>query len=150
MECTMADRLFGICILAISLAYGVIAFTIIKAPFQYDPLGPESWPRILSIVAAFCSLYIIIKPDVKRIGVAGHTLLRVAIVVVMLAAYAYFFESAGFILATTVFCCLFSRLFGARLWEAVLFGIASGVFGHILCVVLLDLNLPKGVLAPIL
>ena len=146
----MADRLFGIFILAISLVYGIIAFTIIKAPFQYDPLGPESWPRILSVVAVLCSLYIIIKPDVKRFGVERHTLLRIAIVVVMLAGYAYFFESAGFILATTVFCGVFSRLFGAKIWEAALFGVASGIFGHILCVLLLDLNLPKGVLAPIL
>lgn len=146
----MADRLFGICILAISLAYGVIAFTLIKAPFQYDPLGPESWPRILSVAAVLCSLYIVIKPDVKRFGVEGHTLLRIAIVVIMLGAYAHFFESAGFILSTTVFCGIFSRLFGAKLWEAVLFGVASGIFGHLLCVLVLDLNLPKGVLAPIL
>jgi putative tricarboxylic transport membrane protein len=146
----MADRLFGICILAISLAYGVIAFTVIEAPFQYDPLGPESWPRILSVIAVLCSLYIVIAPDVERFGVEAHTLLRIVIVVVMLGGYAYFFQSAGFIISTTIFCAVFSRLFGAKLWEAASFGVAAGVFGHLLCVLLLDLNLPKGVLAPIL
>ena len=39
----MADRIFAGLLLLVTLAYGFIAFTIIKAPFQYDPLGPESW-----------------------------------------------------------------------------------------------------------
>ena len=146
----MSDRIFAIISLGLFLVYGYIAFMIIEAPFQYDPLGPESWPRILAVAAILCSLYILIFPDGSRFGVAGRTLVRIGIVVVLLAAYAHFFEIAGFIIATAVFCLLFSRLFGASLKEAALFGLATGVFGHLLCVLLLDLNLPKGLLAPFL
>ena len=146
----MPDRIFGAITLAIFLVYGIIAFTIIKAPFQYDPLGPESWPRILSVLAVLCSLYIMAKPDKISFGVPNQTLVRIAIVAALLAAYAYFFEVAGFIIATAVFCSLFSRLFGANLKEAILFGITTGVCGHLLCVMLLDLNLPEGLLAPLL
>jgi putative tricarboxylic transport membrane protein len=146
----MADRIFGILILTVSVIYGIIAFTVIKAPFQYDPLGPESWPRILSVCAALCCLFIIASPDKSKFGLEFHTFVRVVVVVVMLCGYAYFFEPAGFIVSTTVFCAVFSRMFGARNWEAALFGTASGVLGYLLCVILLDLNLPKGLLAPIL
>lgn len=146
----MADRIFAFVFLAVSIAYGVMAFTVIEAPFQYDPLGPESWPQILSVCAVLCSLYVLFKPDVLNLGVEGQTLMRIAIVVVLLAAYAHFFEIAGFIIATTIFCGIFSRLFGASYKEAVLFGLATGIFGHVICVFLLDLNLPKGILDAIL
>ncbi len=146
----MSDRIFAIVTLIIFLAYGYIAFAIIEAPFQYDPLGPESWPRILAVAAILCSLYILIFPDAGHFGVAGQTLVRIGIVVVLLAAYAHFFEIAGFIIATTIFCAIFSRLFGATLKEAALFGVATGVLGHLVCVLLLDLNLPKGLLGQFL
>ncbi len=146
----MADRIFGTIVLLVVLAYGFIAFTVIEAPFQYDPLGPESWPQILAVCAFLCCLYVLIKPDDLKFGVAGNVLSRIGIVVVLLIAYAHFFESAGFIIATAVFCAIFSRLFGATYKECTLFGIASGVIGYVVCALLLDLNLPKGILEAIL
>ncbi len=146
----MADRIFGTVILLVTLAYGFVAFTVIEAPFQYDPLGPESWPRILAVCAGLCALYVMIRPDDLKFNVANNVLTRIGIVVVMLAAYAHFYEPAGFIVATTIFCAVFSKLFGASYKESVLFGIGTGVLGYILCALLLDLNLPKGILEAIL
>lgn len=140
----MADRIFGVIALAISIGYGYIAFTIIKAPFQYDPLGPETWPRILSVCSTLCCLYILILPDRTRFKILGSTLLRIAIVVILLGAYAYLFEPLGFILSTTLFCMVLSKLLGATKLQAAVFGLASGVLGYGLCAGLLDLNLPIG------
>ena len=140
----MADRIFGCIALAIALGYGFIAFTVIKAPFQYDPLGPESWPRILSGVAVLCCLYIIIRPDDGKFKVLSHTLIRITLVVVLLAGYAYLFERLGFILSTALFCGVLSKMLGATRLQTVIFGIASGVLGYGLCAGLLDLNLPIG------
>jgi len=140
----MADRIFGFIALAVALGYGFIAFARIKAPFQYDPLGPESWPRILSVAAVLCCLYILVRPDNIRFKVLGHTMLRIALVVVLLAAYAALFEPLGFILATALFCGILSRMLGATNLQMVLFGIGSGVGGYALCAGLLDLNLPAG------
>lgn len=140
----MADRIFGSIALVISLIYGFIAFTIIKAPFQYDPLGPEAWPRILSVVAALCCLYIIARPDGYKFKVLGHTLTRIALVVLLLSAYAVLFERLGFIISTALFCGVLSNMLGATGKQAVLFAIASGILGYGLCVGLLDLNLPAG------
>lgn len=146
----MADRIFGVLALLISIGYGYIAFTIIKAPFQYDPLGPESWPRILSVLAACCCVFIIFRPDDRKFRLEGLTLLRIAIVIFLLGGYAYLFEPLGFILSTCVFCTLLSRMLGSSSAAAVVFGAASGILGYGLCVGLLDLNLPAGVLRGIL
>lgn len=100
----MADRIFGCITLAIVLGYGFIAFTIIEAPFQYDPLGPESWPQILAVFAGLCCIYIILLPDGGGFKVLGTTLVRIAVLIVLLSGYAYLFEPLGFILSTTLFC----------------------------------------------
>ena len=146
----MADRIFGCIALAIALGYGFIAFTIIKAPFQYDPLGPETWPQILSVFAALCCLYIIIRPDGGGFKVLGQTLVRIAVLVILLSAYAYLYEPLGFMLSTALFCLVLSRILGATVWQASLFGVASGGIGYLLCAVLLSLNLPQGVIFKLL
>ena len=140
----MVDRIFAGVLLIVSLAYAVIAFTVIKAPFQYDPLGPESWPQILSLVAIACLLVILWKPDALEMGVARHTWFRLVATVAMLGAYAELFEPLGFIVSTILFGTVMSAMLGASIARALAFGVASGVVGFLLCAVLLDLNLPEG------
>lgn len=145
----MADRIFGCITLAIVLGYGFIAFTIIEAPFQYDPLGPESWPQILAVFAGLCCIYIILLPDGGGFKVLGTTLVRIAVLIVLLSGYAYLFEPLGFILSTTLFCLVLSKILGATVGQAILFGVASGGFGYLICAILLDLNLPEGMVLQI-
>lgn len=140
----MVDRIFAGVLLIVTLAYAVIAFTAIKAPFQYDPLGPESWPQILSLVAIACLLVILWKPDTTEMGVARQTWFRLAATIVMLIAYAELYEPLGFILATILFGTALCAMLGAGITRSVVFGIAAGVAGYLLCVTLLDLNLPEG------
>ncbi len=146
----MADRISGLIALLVCIIYGFIAFTIIEAPFQYDPLGPESWPQILSVVAIFCCLYIILLPDNDKFKAAKVAIIRLVVVSILLSGYAYLFEPAGFIISTALVCGFFSRLLGSTVKECVLFGLATGVLGYTLCVILLDLNLPEGLLSSIL
>ncbi len=146
----MADKISGTIALTIFLIYGFIAFTIIKAPFQYDPLGPESWPRILSVVAALCSLYIIFSPDDEKFKITKEALVRVIVVTFILACYAWLYEPFGFIGATTVFCFILSKLLGATWKESVSFGLVSGVIGYLVCVKLLSLHLADGIFSSIL
>ena len=140
----MVDRIFAGVLLIVSLAYAVIAFTVIEAPFQYDPLGPESWPQILSLVAIACLLAILWKPDTEDMGMARKTWFRLAATVVLLCAYAELYEPLGFILATILFGTALCAMLGAGLVRSVVFGIAAGIGGYLLCVTLLDLNLPQG------
>lgn len=140
----MADRIFAGILLIVTLSYGVIAFTGISAPFQYDPLGPESWPRILSIVALLCILHILWKPDIERLKVTKSTWFRLLAMVVLLLIYSELYEFLGFIVATVLFCTVVALMLGAQTWKAAAFGLCAGLFGYLLCVTLLDLNLPSG------
>ena len=140
----MVDRIFAGVLLVVTLAYAVIAFTAIKAPFQYDPLGPESWPRILSLVAIACLLVILWKPDATDMGVTRSTWFRLAATVILLCAYAELYEPLGFILSTILFGTVLCAMLGAGIVRALVFGVAAGVAGYLLCVTLLELNLPEG------
>lgn len=142
----MADRVFAGILLLVTLVYGTIAFTVIRAPFQYDPLGPESWPQILSVLAAPSFLFIIARPDVDRFDNDRHTLVRVGASAVLMVAYAWLFEPAGFIIATLLFCTAMARMLGTRLLPAFVFGLVTATLGYLVGTVLLDLNLPEGIL----
>ncbi|WP_067333881.1 tripartite tricarboxylate transporter TctB family protein [Stappia indica] len=146
----MADRVFAGAILVIALLYTYIAFTVIKAPFQYDPLGPESWPKLLGIVASLCAIYLIARPDVARLKADLGTLGRLALVVVMLLAYGRLFEPLGFLVSTWVFCTAFGIMLGATPLKAFAFGAVTGTVGYFACTRLLELNLPAGLLNHIL
>lgn len=145
----MADRIFSVVILLVSTGYVIMAFTVIKAPFQYDPLGPESWPQILGLVAIPCCLYILAKPDVASLNTTQSTALRLLTLLALLFAYAWLFQPLGFILATFLFCFALSSLLGATLKSSVTFGAVSGVVGYFVCTGLLELNLPAGILEKI-
>ncbi len=146
----MVDRIFAGVLLIVTLAYAVIAFTAISAPFQYDPLGPESWPQILSIVAIACLLVILWKPDATKMDMTRKAWFRLAATVIMLAAYAELYEPLGFILSTILFGTSLCAMLGAGLVRSLVFGATAGVAGYLLCVSLLDLNLPDGELIEML
>ena len=146
----MADRIFAILALLVVLGYGWIAFTVIKAPFQYDPLGPESWPQILALVAALCCLAILFRPDPERFKLNGPTALKITLMLIALIGYAALFEPAGFLLATALFATLASLLLGAKIPHALLFGLVTGVLGYLVGAKLLALNLPAGLLKNLL
>ncbi|WP_417255028.1 tripartite tricarboxylate transporter TctB family protein [Celeribacter sp.] len=140
----MADRIIATFLLAVSLGYAFIAFTILKAPFQYDPLGPEAWPQILSCVAILCLAYILWKPDDIKLDVTRYVWVRLAGAVTMLWAYGKTYEPLGFILSTAVFGTLMAWMLGASKTRASTFGFAAGILGWLICVTLMDLNLPLG------
>lgn len=140
----MADRIFAAALLMVTLAYAIIAFTRISAPFQYDPLGPESWPRILALIALLCLIQIIWKPDVEGLEVNRPTVLRLLFMVALMIAYAELYEPVGFIISTILFGAITARMLGASLKHSVVFGLSAGIGGYLLCAVLLDLNVPEG------
>lgn len=146
----MADRVFSSLLLIVAVGYTFIAFTVIKAPFQYDPLGPESWPRLVGIIAVVCTLYVVIRPDVSKLGVSRQTAIRLAALAVMLIAYAWLFQPLGFILSTWLFCAALCIMLGGRVLSAIAFGAIAGIAGYLICTGLLELNLPAGILSVIL
>ena len=144
----MADRLFALAVLIIATGYTYLAVAVIRAPFQYDPLGPETWPRILGAVAILCALTILVRPDVSRFNLPRGSWLKLGLLTGFLLAYAQLYVPAGFIPATFVFMAAVSRILGARWLPALGFAAGIAVVGYFLCTRLLALNLPAGVLGP--
>jgi putative tricarboxylic transport membrane protein len=140
----MADRLFAGALLLIALGYAWIAFTLIKAPIQYDPIGPESWPRILSSLTALCLIAVILAPSADRISVDRRALIRLGATLALLFGYAFLYRPLGFPLATWGFCSAMTLMLGARPAAAALFGGAVAILAYAGATELLDLNLPAG------
>ena len=125
----MADRIFHAIFLLLAVIYTWIAFTLIKAPFQYDPLGPESWPRLLGVLAIACSLWMIARPDIASLGVSRKTLSRIGMLVLLLSLYAFLFQPLGYVFSTWIFCIGLSIMLGARPVSAFVFGAIAGIGG---------------------
>lgn len=146
----MADRIFAGALLLVAFAYTTIAFTVIHAPFQYDPLGPEGWPRIIGTVAVVCLIALLLRPDVARLRLPSSTWIRIVALIAMLFGYAYLFQPLGFMIATFLFCAALSIMLGASLLRALAFGFGTGVAGYFVGTYGLELNLPAGLLSTVL
>ena len=140
----MADRVFTGVVLALTLGYAYLAFFVVEAPFQYDPLGPETWPQLLGIAMLPCLLVVFARPDTNALDVDRRSTLRLAATVALLIAYAELYEPAGFAFATIAFCTALALLLGARPLRAIGFGVVAGALGYLIGAGLLGLNLPSG------
>jgi putative tricarboxylic transport membrane protein len=140
----VSDRLTGLVLLALAVAYGVTA-----SGYQAmigDPLGPAVFPIVLAIPLGLLSIYLILRPDPRADWPRGRALLRQALALVALVAYAYLLEPLGFIVSTFLAVVALGCLLGARLRDAVLAGLGISVSLFVLFDNLLDLPLPAGVL----
>ena len=136
------DRLFACVAIALTGIYGYFAFFEISAPIQYDPLGPEGWPRFLAVAALLLCIPMLRRPATRDAVFAAGPARQVLLAAAMIWAYAAVFEWLGFALATTLFCAGLAGLMGASKGRAALFGITAGIGLYGLSVHLLGLNLP--------
>lgn len=143
----MAERAFLGGLLLLAIGYTIIAFTTIRAPIQYDPLGPESWPRILGSLALVALAIRLVRPSGVKPELVRATGVRILVTIALLFGYAALFEPLGFVLATLGFCTGLGLLLGATLQQGLMFGAATGLIGYFGATDLLDLNLPAGLLA---
>ncbi len=141
----MADRVFALAALALAAFYGFVALGL-EAPFQYDPLGPETWPRLLAVAFALCAAYVLLRPGSDPDWDGAATLRRLGLSVAALVVYAVLFEPLGFVVTTSVYAGGMAWWGGARPLPAAVYGLGLGVPGYFVCTRLLALNLPTGVL----
>ncbi|SHF05474.1 putative tricarboxylic transport membrane protein [Modicisalibacter ilicicola DSM 19980] len=141
------DRLFGVLMLVLAVAYGW-GTTQFPEPFGgAEAVGPETFPKLLAVVLALTSLYLIVKPDPDNAWPPGRTWLELVIAVVVLVAYTLLLQPLGFVIATTLAVGTLCWRMGAAPLRAYLTGLVSGVVVFLLFTYALDLPLPWGVLS---
>ena len=140
----MSDRLTGLVLLALAVAYGVTAGGY--EAMIGDPLGPVVFPIVLAIPLGLFSVYLIVRPDREPAWPKGPALFKQILAIVAFAAYAYLLEPLGFVVSTLLAVVALGCLLGARLRDAGLAGLAISVVLFVLFNNLLDLPLPAGVL----
>jgi putative tricarboxylic transport membrane protein len=140
----VSDRLTGLLLLALAVAYGVTA-----SGYQAmigDPLGPAVFPIVLAIPLGLLSLYLVVRPGPEADWPRGRALLKQVLALVAFVAYAYLLEPLGFLVSTFLAVVALGCLLGARLRQAAVAGAGIAVVLFVLFDSLLGLPLPAGVL----
>lgn len=151
----MADRVIIACCIVLAMVYFYGTSQIPSLEIG-DPLGPKAFPILLGVALLLATGLLIVehlkdarsatptlqkpaKPDRRHLPVLGA-------VVVWIAVYFAFFETLGYVVATTAFLLPLMAWFNRGKWlanglSAVLFSI-----GSYLGFAWLDVTLPSGIL----
>jgi putative tricarboxylic transport membrane protein len=140
----MSDRLAGLVLLALAVAYGVTASGY--EAMIGDPLGPAVFPMVLAVPLALFSLYLIVRPDPEPDWARGQALLKQALTVGVFVAYAYLLEVLGYVVTTFLAVVALGMLLDAKPLQAAAAGVGIAVVLFVLFNNLLNLPLPAGVL----
>lgn len=140
----MSDRIAGLVLLVLAVAYGFTA-TGFQAMIG-DPLGPSVFPLVLAIPMAVFSLYLLLRPDPEPDWPRGWPLLKQAAALAVFVAYAFLIEPLGFIVTTFLAVIALGWLLGATLGQGALAGFGIAVVLFVLFHYALSLPLPTGVL----
>lgn len=140
----MSDRILGVLLLLVAIAYGIIASGY-RVRFG-DPLGPSIFPLLLAFPVGLLSLVLIFRPGPEPLWVRGRGLLRQVATVGVLVVYIFLLEPVGFIVTTTVAVFLLALLLAAPPWRAVLTGAITSLVLYFVFNNLLGLPLPGGIL----
>lgn len=140
------DRVFGILMLILAVAYGWQA-TQFPVPFGgHESVGPETFPILLSIILGISSIYMIVKPDPDETWAPVPMLIELAIVALVMVVFAWAIEPVGFIPAATLSVAFISWRMGASVIKSLLTGVISSVVIFLLFNQVLELALPLGLL----
>lgn len=139
------DRLLGI----LAIAFGAFLFWFghdLEAPFSYEPVGPRAFPLLVATVITLCGVYLAVKGGNPVEGNSAGANWRIALMVVMVGAYALLFQSLGFIVATALVTAAIGRLFGGSWGKVLIAGVSVGFGFFLLFDRVFEVVLPTGVL----
>jgi len=143
------DRMAGVAGLALAAFLAVFGWGL-QAPFAYEPVGPRAFPLGLSLVIALCSGWMIYKGGGEAAPNPPGANLRIALMVGLIAAYAFLFVWLGFVIANAIMVTVVGRLFGGSWLKAAITGVVMSVLFFLLFDKLLDVVLPTGLLGGLL
>ncbi|MGR4068539.1 tripartite tricarboxylate transporter TctB family protein [Halomonas sp. LR3S48] len=144
---TFNDRIFGVLLIALAVAYGWGASQFPEPFGGSEAIGPDTFPTLLAVVLGLSSLYLIVRPDPDNAWPWSRTGVELVVAVVVLVFYAMLLEPLGFIISTTLAVGTLCWRMGAEPLRAYLVGAVAGVVVFLLFNFALDLALPLGLLS---
>ncbi|MDO5650978.1 MAG: tripartite tricarboxylate transporter TctB family protein [Moraxella sp.] len=149
----MAERIFSGCLVLVSLIMLYMAWGY-TAPISYDPMGPRPYPVILLVLLAIGTAVIAFRPakftSKINLGLSKPIIRSLVICTAAMLLYAVFFESLGYIVATTLMAWIIGVLFGGKWHKALISSIIMAVATYYLFDGPLEVSLPAGILSFIL
>ena len=136
----MSDRIFGVIILVVSLAF-IASATQIQVNFLSDPVGPKVFPIAIAGVAVLCSLSLILRPDDEPEWPSIATFSRIGLALIILFGYAFLLEPLGFLIATALTSGLLSYLMHPKTIPAIATGVGLSIGLFVIFKKLLGLSL---------
>jgi len=124
-----SDRIFGLVVLMVALAY-IASATQIQTSFLTDPVGPKAFPILIGVVAAVCAMVMLLRPDPDPDWPVAKTFLSLFVAVVVLVGYALSLKPLGFIIPTAIAAAILSYQISPRPRPAVMAGagLSIGLF----------------------
>jgi putative tricarboxylic transport membrane protein len=142
-----AERMAALALLAFSLGYFLLAFTIKVPPGPDDsPFSARSFPFGLGALGIFLSFLLIVRPaSDEAVGVAGFAWGRAVGLLALMGIFALAIDFLGFVVASALFLAAGFRILGEKR-PAVLVPVAIGTaLGFWIMFELLDVKLDWGV-----
>lgn len=122
----ISDRIFGLVVLFVALAY-IAGATQIQTSFLSDPVGPKAFPILIGVVASISALVMLVRPDPDPDWPAMRTLGALAVAVGVLVAYALMLKPMGFILPTAFAASVLSYQISPNIRPACLSGASLSI-----------------------
>ena len=118
----MSDRIFGLVVILVALAF-IASATQIQTSFMQDPLGSKTFPVLVGGVAVLCGGVMLFRPDAEPAWPALRVLASLGLSLLVLVLFALALRPLGFLLPTALAAGLLSYQIRPRRRFAVLTGI---------------------------
>jgi len=144
----LSDRVFGLIVIGVALAYIAGALQI-QTSFLSDPVGSKTFPVIVASLAIVCGLMMIFRPDEEPGWPGAATIVSLLICLALLVGYAYALKPLGFIIPTMIVGSALSFQITPKPLHAIATGIGLSLGLFVLFKFVLDLGLvglPKGLI----
>ena len=142
----MSDRVFGLVVILVALAY-IASATQIQSSFMSDPVGSKTFPVLIGAVATLCGGMIVFRPDKEPEWPVLRTLLSLGLSLLVLILFALALKPLGFLIPTAIAASILSYQIKPKKAAAAITGVGLSVGLFVLFKYLLGLGLqpiPRG------
>ena len=120
------DRIFGVVVILVALAFIVSAYNL-PAGNIFDKLGPRAFPIIIGVGMVLSAAVLVIGPDPEPDWPAFPKILALGLGTAVLVGYAYALKPLGFLLPTAIAASILSYQITPKRVPAMLTGLGLSV-----------------------